>query len=1719
MFNDVKPIDHFFSIFTSADHLRCLSDGDTASILGTSIDELMRHHPTLKNDVIEAILAMLRRLLGMGQLENARPDDENYALLIGRPDDMVDTEMATAPIDLVADSEKAAAVDQNKPEEKKESVLVQTIDVTARFLEGLFQNNSHCREFFKQNGLELLLKLYSLPLAPYDFANSPASYSLSHLFHLVTEVNSVATVHEILKRVQTVLTDAKPFLEYEGPTAMIADFIDLNGRYKLSNAAPELDSEKVKNANEVFRTLITLHGFVGLLSDVCCAPVFSHSKSGMAVIQEFIGLAGETIIPLLGQLHRACVWENILLKNAVPKSWYAAISKAKKPGSELGASGAGPITALETLIEDMDKETDSNAEEPVNQNDRKVKNTKFLKHLVTQMPNCLVPIFQGLTKMLMARRVMDATQKKQAYKVADFVSCLLRDHLTWSRIRECLKYRKDIVINVSRRTYILFVDTLYAPNPQRPTTLSANRSQMSLQTVLVLAFDRNQGTEHLFDTLRLLWKNAEAIQSISEAEAERDQATKEKLARIHSGLEITLNIFQFLGSAKLLHDSPHTSSIVSKEKDRGTPEFFDAHEWLIGMRAKLLPVVKELFDSPYLKRCPPNLVRSIVRNLVQLLKGDGEVNQRAEGLGPVGPAPSIFAPRPMIPDQGGVQTLTEMGFPRAAAESALLRCANQVARAIDYLFTHPENVDAAPRHAPPTDNTEDVTTDAATAAAAAPVPPAEATGSGSESVPAPSQPEAGAAEFLPGPELADDDDDDEEDESALEQALALSMNAESAPTETVIEGPEAMSTTPETAPMVATPEAEPDINSTDDAEAVENASTEKADKGKQKDKGKEKEVSRIEELRALRELIKVTLAPHVLEILDQTDDVIFDIRDLFAILCKDNADQTLDFLLSNVDQYRAASNTDEEAKKALGVRMRLLALLFRESSAQAKIPTFSPKLFPTLLDMVGIEASQSVDTPTSSWLASVLLVVEAFISQADEPKTVELEHKSDDEKKEGANEDKAMEIDEKEDKDNKMVIDKESFTEDQRSRLLRYCVELSKRSKPTKDNLHAVLRILVRLTRHYSAAVEFVEMEGLQLLFAQPRSGIDGFQGQQAFVILILRHIIEDTRVLQNTMEKEINSWFTHPHPRLVDVNTFVRNNAHVVLREPPVFVEATKIICKLTKHDRSGSTNQITLARNEADAAPTVSASERVDDAKDTNLATDEKDLTAVPLEIPKKHPYTSEVSETVVHFLINELLASRASTVAAPIPVAQTPVASTLAKGKDSATPEEESSVSDQVKADDKNNDNGAYTYTGFLLQCLVELLSSYPSCKVDVINFAQLNRRRTSKDPSTPSKPRAIFLNFLLNELLPYGSVNPHEEQTRKRFALSTWAASVLVALCSNGGNSDDSKQQPELGQVRRFVLDGILRSFKDAIVSTDIIGVKYGKLLALADLCHRILNARPSSGGPGGKPSDDMSTNVAKIMLEKSFVSTLTNAVSEIDLNFPNSKMVINALLRPLEQLTKIAIKMGRAAEPVKDGKRRTNEDNRNVFPSTEDNTEDEEAPNLYRHSALGMYESGIPSEEDEEDLGTTEDEEGYDEGGDYEDETGSDMSDITDEESLSVDDMEEDLEIGIHHRHYSDMDDEDEEDEEAGTGEDDPHTEEEYDPPAEEVERGMTWDVDDVDDADEPHAHPVMLVPDEIEEEVESGEEPDRLRHRNRFAQVRVILAGCGVHGVLRCVRS
>ena len=63
MFINAKPFDHLFGVLISLDYLPAMRKkkgadqiGDTASNLGVAMDELMRHQPTLRSNVISALI-------------------------------------------------------------------------------------------------------------------------------------------------------------------------------------------------------------------------------------------------------------------------------------------------------------------------------------------------------------------------------------------------------------------------------------------------------------------------------------------------------------------------------------------------------------------------------------------------------------------------------------------------------------------------------------------------------------------------------------------------------------------------------------------------------------------------------------------------------------------------------------------------------------------------------------------------------------------------------------------------------------------------------------------------------------------------------------------------------------------------------------------------------------------------------------------------------------------------------------------------------------------------------------------------------------------------------------------------------------------------------------------------------------------------------------------------------------------------------------------------------------------------------------------------------------------------------------------------------------------------------------------------------------------------------------------------------------------------------
>lgn len=326
--------------------------------------------------------------------------------------------------------------------------------------------------------------------------------------------------------------------------------------------------------------------------------------------------------------------------------------------------------------------------------------------------------------------------------------------------------------------------------------------------------------------------------------------------------------------------------------------------------------------------------------------------------------------------------------------------------------------------------------------------------------------------------------------------------------------------------------------------------------------------------------------------------------------------------------------------------------------------------------------------------------------------------------------------------------------------------------------------------------------------------------------------------------------------------------------------------------------------------------------------------------------------------------------------------------------------------------------------------------------------MGRRRGGKDSLLSfGKPRTAMLSFIINELLCSTSLAeqapPIKPETKRAINIANCAMSILVALCSDVSAGTDLKDvSPDLVAVRKVVLDAISKAIKDATTSSDHIDLRYGRLHSLADLCHRLLTARASVQSKG---HDDGTLHIAKVMLEKNFAVLLTNALAEIDLNYPDVKLVVTDILKPLEHLTKISIKMGRASDKTKEGgaggasggpggELTTDSDmfsGSELDESTDDeggpSADDEQTPDLYRNSALGMYGGEMEDFDGDSDAEDDEDMDGYDD---------DDMSDEgpTDSGTESGSSDEEALENELL-ADGDDWEDEDDEDGEEGGSDD------------------------------------------------------------------------------------
>ena len=915
--------------------------------------------------------------------------------------------------------------------------------------------------------------------------------------------------------------------------------------------------------------------------------------------------------------------------------------------------------------------------------------------------------------------------------------------------------------------YLLMVGIFYFWAFSFDICFAERTSTHNLHNVLLFYLYRANGLQAILNVCQELTNTIERLMRMKEEDI--PEAGKKELDYAYGGLKVALHLLRPLISSKSIHESGQNSALLSRDKKDTDPDYFEPHNFVVKMRTALLPFLQGLWEAPWLLSAPLSVTKSIVKLVLEVVNDEGEETKGSASTSePHLPINTLM--RPPGPDENRIQLLTDMGFPRSAAERALVRTGNNLNAATELLLSHPF-----------------------------PLPP------------------------------------DPEPESEPEEPTA---EAES------------------TADPEATPSTPPAADG--DAEVTSPLTTAPDDDQTPTSTGKTAEQWK-KELDEAREPLQAGLSRRALLLIDEHVSLLFELHVVFVRSSNAYRQQAVQELVDDVKSFSPYAYDIQE--QPLANRCRLIAIILSETAT-----LLNAEMRTALMDTLLALLLSCVDHPDHPprWLATHLLVTEALFTLAAEPRVITLP-------KEGEPIiSQAISV-------GPPLIEAQNIVFD-------FCLRLLDTPSLPGDEFLAALRLFVFLTRHREMASRFLKRGGITILLKRVKES--AVFGSSAYIVTILRHLVEDEQTVRQIMQHTMKRYFSQPRTHTVDVSTYVRNCSALALRDPEIFLESTSSLCELGQPFTSPTINlKSRTSSNQEEKAP---QSEQTGEPADMQV-----DSPSTMTTTTQPSPLNVTV-EGIIHTLLGELMLTMSETPSQSLDQDAAATSSQHHGPRESAI----QSPSDHEGSLSQESKINLNDYVSFIMQCLTELLFSYDSCKLAFLSYSPKKRNQTPAKDTT--KYRTATLHFLLNDLITFGTINPQpDDHARNQITLCHWAMSVIVALCVDSTPNPEVKEvSADLVSVRRFVLEAVSRAIKDPPTSESI-EARYGRLLGLADLCYRLLTVK--FNGVSRKQTDDNPTHIAKIMLEKYFVATLTTALSEIDLNYPNIRGLVPSILRPLEYL--------------------------------------------------------------------------------------------------------------------------------------------------------------------------------------------------------------------------
>ncbi|KAF1938115.1 hypothetical protein EJ02DRAFT_32594 [Clathrospora elynae] len=1592
LFQSSTALKRFFEIFESPAHIKALdADTDMPTLIGNSFDELVRHHPPLKARVLSCLSELIARVVqlcadkaekeGVGAKLWTEDATGKLSVAGGRPalhgaqtqhstgltSDSKGTDIEMRDADEQSAnvaSNDAVAFDQvtETEDSAKGPTTGQYIRVLCRFLSGFFSNHAMCAAYIELDGVDSILDISSLAcLDPRSSENRTMCEQFGHVVQVLVEQKPHIAVPSLVRRTQQALERLQPLLDHTGKQAFFAPF---------TSTGSSQDSAVLQQGTQYVKALVSAHTLVGAMTLTFQSQMYSTRSAHSVSSQVNLADMYARLVDSLGKLHRSCVWEELLLQRNMPTEWE---KETRVKSSGFGNDEADNVFRIGNTVTEAPNAGDTTTAAPgtvpetaaPSQNSAQFKNTQTLRTLLSKIPTEIAPFFQSLGKLLLYRRSLEAYQRQCATVVADQLAQAVIDQLEYQgpKDSEILEDRYAYWIVILSSLSQLMID----PNMDRTHAL----------TLLLVSF-RNLGGFHVLASI--LNQFYESALQITQKQAEDTNEESKRLLNLSlGGIKIILAFFAHIISSKVITESQQTSSMQTRpDRERERADFFLTAQFLVELRYAVVGPVEKIWNSDLVDKATTSIVKTSINILKSVLECEGEHGAYKS----VDKIPKRSKPiiKPWTPRNAEhLPRLREVGHDESLAEEALYRCCDNFNMANEYCRNQ-----ARPQ------------------ASRNPIPQYEIQARGPPSA-SPSRAEVVVPEPTDDASMTSSDVTRDEDEPEEPNTQSVHMEDAGAPVAEETQQPASDTPVPDSQPNQPVP-------APHDALAYQ----------KRMAVGNSTELVALDQLDDQRSKLRQNLVDRSLDILNSHEDVTFELADLVSAAVSkapEPASMRAEIGATLVQSLISLQSEDDfrSQSKKIAASAHLLALVLQEKDFYDVIVEELKDNFTTLLGFVKIFPDQSAED-SSPWVGQVLLIIERLLAEDQLPHQIAWTPPTEESQEEAS-------VDQ---------LPEPIVSMEEKNHLFDAIMEMLPRIGKDESLALSVTRVLVMLTRTHKIATRLAEKRNVQRLFLMVKqlAGITN-EGLRSAFMIVLRHMIEDKTMIRQIMRTEIQQMFESRDRRQTDTTGYTRQMYALAIRAPEVFVEVTNEKLQLSRFDPNQRPQSLVLKKVESELAEPTEPTHSAGPADVTAEEDKPKESSEAPKQPFLERTKTSDLKlpvvenpDGVIHYLLCELLAYKEAEdkPEPPKPAEATPEAQDNAQLTSVSTPipgpatstATSTTPAEPIKTEKpvfKADAHPIYIYRCFILKCLAELLQSYNRTKIEFINFS----RKADPYTSTPSKPRSGVLNYLLNNLVPIGSLN-HEGDLafKKKLATSNCAIDVIVSLCNKTGEhtvprtdappSPYTETEPDLLFVRKFVLEHALKAFKDASASDEPLDMKYSRLLNIADIFSRMVSQRPN--GEMLTQNADLTPNLkqmAKIMYEKNFVTILTTAISDIDLNFPNAKRVVKYILKPLKWLCYVAMDLSMhydtssAPESADEYEISTASDEDLI-----DNTR-EETPDLFRNSTLGMFEPPNESESDEDSEAEEGEEIMYDDP--YADDMEYDEADIGDDDVVSDEDDE------------------------------------------------------------------------------------------------------------------